>query len=316
MIKMKVKHLLLIILVLLIVAFLGFAYLFYREQQDNLKFQSVAVNQENKIIYYGPQEDPFSWPVGIAVHKGQIYIADANRHRIRIFTPEWRLVKNIGHYGKKKGELGYPVGIAVNSEGEIFVSEVVNNRIQVFSPEGAFKSFFPQRKVDIKSPTAIAIDKSDNVLVFDRGDHFIKVFDRTGKLLFKFGGPGSSPGQLKFAMGIAVLPNGNICVSDSGNRRIQFFDKQGKFLAQFAGGTDGLNGFALPRGIAAINNEKVAVVDALARRVLEISRKKDAWESKILGKDFVVPDGAFYADGRLYVADRGDNSVAVIGRVR
>lgn len=309
---MKVKHLLLIIGVLVLAIALVFAFFYYRGRQETLKVQSVLVREHDSTFSYGPPEDPFAGPVGIAVYSDQaIYVADSGRHRARMFSPDWRLQKNFGQYGRKPGQMSYPVGIAANSKREIFVSEVTNNRIQVFSPEGVYLRKFPADFSELRGPTALAIDNQDRVLVFDRGDHTINVFDREGSLLFKFGGQGSELGQFRFVMGIDVTPSGEIVVSDSGNRRIQVFNDRGYFIGSFSGGGQ-VEEFGIPRGIAAISDNTYVVADALGRQVLELTREKNKWSVRPLLKGFGLPDGVAYGNGIVYITDRSDNSIVSV----
>lgn len=315
---MKVKHLISIIAILVAAGIIFFGSFIYYNKKETEKYYPVkeALAPGTNIIF-GTLNDPFSSPVGVTVsNSGDIFVADSGKHRIRLFDREWRLIKNIGQFGKQVGQLGYPVGVAVSSKGDIFVSEVTNNRIQVFSSDGISKRMFPKNPVDLKGPTAMAIDKNDRLLVFDRGDKFVKVFKNNGKLLFKFGGIGSTPGRFSFAMGIAVTPNGSIVVSDSGNRRIQFFDKRGKYQGEFRGGLKELPQFGVPRGVAALSDNKFVVADALAHKVYELTRVNNKWVVKTLLANLSMPDGITYDNGKVYIADRSSDGVIVINGVK
>lgn len=315
---MKVKHLISIIAILVAVGIIFFGSFIYYHEQETEKYTPVKETLEpGTNIIFGTQDDPFSSPIGVTVsNSGNIFVADSGKNRIRLFDREWRLIKNIGRFGKQVGQLGYPVGVAVSSEGDIFVSEVTNNRIQVFSSDGISQRMFPQNPVDLKGPTAMAIDKNDRLLVFDRGDKFVKVFNNHGKLLFKFGGIGSTPGRFSFVMGIAVTPNGSIVVSDSGNRRIQLFDKRGKFQTEFRGGLKELPQFGVPRGVAALSDNKFVVADALAHKVYELTKINNKWVVKTLIDNLSMPDGVAYDTGKVYITDRSSDSVIVINGVK
>lgn len=310
---MKVKHLILVLIVVAALA-IGCFYLIFQFKAEKIATKTAVVMEQGmRTVIEGPPKDPFSSPLGVAVADiGYICIADSGSNRVRVFDPAWQLIRNIGQFGTKMGQFGYPAGVAINSQGDLFVSEVANNRIQVFSASGAIKTKFPERPADLKGPTAITIGRNDKVIVFDRGDQYIKVFDPNGKLLFKFGGEGGEPGKFSFAMGITETPGGDILVSDSGNRRIQFFDQNGKFKSVFYGGVKLLSQFGLPRGIAAINDDRFIVVDALARTVFDVVRKGKQWDVKPLEKDLVLPDGVTYKGGKIYIIDRGGNRLVVI----
>lgn len=315
---MKVKHLISIIVIMVAAGIIFFGSYIYFNKQETPKYIPVKETlATGNTVIFGTRTDPFSSPLGVTVsNSGTVFVADSGNHRIRLFDQEWGLIKNIGKFGKQTGQLGYPVGVAINSEGDIFVSEITNNRIQVFSRDGVHKRMFPQNPVDLKGPTAIAVDKNDRLLVFDRGDQFVKVFNKNGKLLFKFGGKGSTPGLFNFAMGIAVTPNGSIAVSDSGNRRIQFFDKRGKVQGELRGGLKELPQFGVPRGVAALSDNKFIVADAFAHKVYELSRSNNKWFVKTLIGNLSMPDGIAYDKGKIYITDRSSDTLTVINGVK
>jgi len=53
-------------------------------------------------------------------------------HCIQIFNKDYHFIRKFGSPGSKPGQLSCPVGITINSKGEIIVSELSNNRLQVF----------------------------------------------------------------------------------------------------------------------------------------------------------------------------------------
>jgi len=313
---MKVKHLL-IILAITVVSVSLLIFWYFRSKEENLWSENLVEESRGKTVIYGPPGDPFNHPVGIAVDGyGRIYVADSDNHRIRLFDADWKPVRQFGRFGSGQGEFGYPVAVAINSAGEVFVTEIHNNRVQVVSEQGVFIRWFPENKDDLKGPSALYIDRNDRVYVFDRGDQQVKLFDRKGKLIRTFGG-GNGPGErLRFAMGLAVMSDNSLVVSDSGNRAIKIFDRNGTLKELLPRNTGGMPALGLPRGVAVINDNKFAVVDGLSRKVYLIRRSGQGWKSEALNHDFILPDGAFYSNGKLYVTDRGESSVIVFDNIR
>ena len=81
-------------------------------------------------------------PVGLAVYEGHLYCADSRNHRISVFstTPELRYITSFGGHGSGRGELGSTSsGIYLAAyEGELFVADRSNYRLQVLGLDGSF----------------------------------------------------------------------------------------------------------------------------------------------------------------------------------
>jgi sugar lactone lactonase YvrE len=135
----------------------------------------------------------------------------------------------LGKPGEGAGQSGLdifdsPTGVAVASNGDIYVSEghgeakVNNSRIMVFTKDGIFiKTFatYGSGEGQLRSPHAIAFDSQDRLYVADRGNSRVVVFDRDGKFLTawkQFGRPS----------GVSVDANDMLYVIDS-----QSSDNQG-----------------------------------------------------------------------------------------
>lgn len=253
----------------------------------------------------------FTRPSSVAVApNGHIYVVDSQANKVIIYDRYGRYIDSFGKLGNKQGQLAYPLGIAVGRDGRVYITEVVNHRIQVFSADGKFLNAFPRNLNSLIAPTAIAVDKADRVYVFDKQDHRVKVYDASGQILLTFGGKGTEPGKLKYAMGLAVSGKGDIYVSDSGNSRIQVFNSQGRFLREIQGKTQVLSN---PRGIALNEQGNLYVADSLLSDVIAIDKQGDNFSfKKFQGLDgFYFPDGLAYKDYRLFVVDKGNKRVVV-----
>lgn len=170
-----------------------------------------------------------------------------------------------------------PTGIAVRSDGSIWVASTVNDRILLLSPAGvllAEAGSGPGNSgedkghgkkdgdeasdgVRFKTPQGLAIDADDNLYVADRDLNRVVKLSPDGRTLLlqlaKTNGqgrpmPGAGPGELSQPFDVAVDTNGDVYVADSGNRRIQVFDASGAFLRQFGPGV--LLSTSVVRGIA------------------------------------------------------------------
>ena len=135
------------------------------------------------------------------------------------FITEWG-----GEEGSGEGSMRSPSGITVDQEGNVYVADTGNNRIQVFSSNGTFITKWGGKYGDTAAdemmfPSGIALDSlSGNVYVADTGNHRIRVFSTDGILIREWGGKcDSGDGEMRSPSGIAVDQEGNMYVADTGN---------------------------------------------------------------------------------------------------
>jgi DNA-binding beta-propeller fold protein YncE len=272
----------------------------------------------------------FLSPMGIATDDNNIYILDSANRYLAIYSQNEDPVKYVSltEYSGKN----MPVGIAVDKQSKVYISVIGNaNKIAVFESSGNFVGFFPS-KGNQKSDQTQKTGQSDteNVLgrpvglfadngklyVTDVVDQNIKVFDlTTGKLLLKFGQPGSGNGQFLYPNGITTDKSGDIFVSDSNNTRIQVFNSKGSFLYAFAGSKK--DHLALPRGLAFDDKDRLHVVDTLKHKVFVFSKQGNLMYSYGNSGDraatFSYPNAiAFGSDfKKIYIADKQNNRTAI-----
>jgi DNA-binding beta-propeller fold protein YncE len=165
----------------------------------------------------------------------------------QVFLFEW------GGPGNADGQFSEPSGIAIDSSGNIYVADSLNNRIQKFDDQGAFILKWGSAGSGIgqfDSPQGIAIDSSDCIYVVDRSNNRVQKFDDSGNFITAWGSPGSANGNFDRPFGIAVDASDNIYVTDSGNDRVQKFDSRGNFISNWGATGSGTGQFVLPQAIA------------------------------------------------------------------
>lgn len=173
-----------------------------------------------------------------------------------------------GSEGTGPGEFNDPAALAFAPNGDLYVVDQKNNRIQRFDSEGTFLSMFggPGRgEGEFDNAIGIAVDAAGNIYVADWGNHRIQKFDPAGNFQTMWGNRGSDPGQFIGPVGVALDGNGNVYVADQFNNRVQKFDSNGGFLTLW-GSPDRLpsadpGGFAYPRYVASSGNNLVYVSD-------------------------------------------------------
>lgn len=176
-----------------------------------------------------PQSDVSStWtPLALAFDAGgDLWVADvgeSDKHRILVFDPDGKELLRFGatvqtsRMTESPGGFLYPNGIAFSAEGEVFVSDMSNHRVQVFTPEGEFKRFI----YTSGSPLGLVVDREQQLLVVDPFAHAVDVYTLDGERLTGFGGPGLELGRFRFPSDIALDETGRMFVSDRENNQIQ-----------------------------------------------------------------------------------------------
>jgi sugar lactone lactonase YvrE len=196
------------------------------------------------------------------------------------------------------GQLGKPVGIAIDSQGVVFVSDHLNNRIQKYDKNGHFVANLGSPgsgDSQFYHPYSIAIDSADNLYVADYGNFRIQKFDKDGNFVAKWGSYGLGDGQFSGPAYVAASPDGYIYVTERwAPDRVQKFDADGKFITKWGGTGTGDGQFNFPAGIAVDNDGYVYVCDHYNHRV----QKFDA-------------DGHFVAKWGSYGSGDGQFNLAI-----
>jgi DNA-binding beta-propeller fold protein YncE len=207
----------------------------------------------------------FRKPYGITTDKrGRIYAADTELKFVFVIDPVNKTVER--REGSTRAPLALPVGVAIDAEERLFVSDAELHWIVCFSENGKPLASFGAAQLG--RPGGIAIDKDRNRLyVADAKAARIAVFDVSSfQFLNYIGGPGKPPlhenGKFFGPTNVAVDREGNIYVADTLNYRIQIFDPSGKFLRAFGAQGDRPGEFIRPKGIAVDSEGHVYVADA------------------------------------------------------
>ena len=170
----------------------------------------------------------------------------------------------------------WPVGIAIDEENHIYVSDEATHRITGFTPDGRLIHSWGElgdREGQLNRPSGIAFDPEGALWVSDTLNHRVQRFTKDGKLLAAWGGFGSGEGQLNMPWGIDLNPLGHVYVSDWRNDRVQKFDEDGRFIDQIGGSGDGNGQFNRPAGLAVDADGDVYVADLGNHRVQMFDRE-------------------------------------------
>ena len=165
-------------------------------------------------------------------------------------------------YGDGDGELIWPVGIAIDSDENIYIADEWMNRISIFTNSGHFlRNWSTQGDGEVNRTSGIALDLNDDVYVVDSLNHRVRKFTKDGGYILQFGSFGDGPGELNAPWGVAVDDEGSVYVADHKNHRVQKFDANGEFVASFGSYGKGKGQLNRPSDVAVDPDGDVYVCD-------------------------------------------------------
>ena len=229
-----------------------------------------------------------------------------------------------------------PVGIVVADDGNVYVTDPWNFRVQVFTSSGTFLRKWGHLRTpggswntpgaiaaglrggSLNTPAGIAIEPSGNVLVVTAGwwstfgAFAVHRFTAAGEFLQRWGTDGFGPGQFDSPAGVAVDRAGNVYVADTNNNRVQKFSNTGMFITQWP--PTGRGRFRGPSDVALDPQGNLYVADTRNRRVQKFSSTGaflGMWgppNRSPRGEGSFEHPGPIAVDreGRVYVGDLGD----------
>ena len=166
----------------------------------------------------------YPWAIAYNGTNNRVYVCDTHNHRITILNHDLTFHGSFGSKGSEAGQFDKPVGISVDSRGNVLVAEYGNKRIQVFDESGLHLSTITHTipKQQLQQPYSVSVGPDDCVYVVECDANRVSVFDDNGKYIKSFGKRGNKDGEFVNPYAIAVA-DGYVYVSDTDNHRIQVF---------------------------------------------------------------------------------------------
>jgi len=138
-----------------------------------------------------------------------------------------------GKEGSGEGQFDRPAGVAVDTNGDLWVVDMGNARVEKFNKKGEFIFAFGKEgsgEGQFKYPAGIAVDSNGNVWVADAFNNRVEKFNEDGEFLFEIKETGAEEGQFFGPEGVAVDAGDNVWVADTYKSRLLKFDEEGEFL--------------------------------------------------------------------------------------
>ena len=201
------------------VAFTNEDHILVTDDRQVLEFTLEGI-QIKSIRQHGQLQ--FQSSQGIMVHpfSRQVFIADTGNHRIQILNNDLTYSKVIGIWqGKQDGQFNMPIDIACDSHGNVYITDCMNNCMQVFTHDGDFIRSL-NMSASLEQPAGSAIDSNDTVYVSSGKDGSVSVLNTQGKLINTFGKRGAASESF---VGIAVGNSGELLVCDDSNNGVVIY---------------------------------------------------------------------------------------------
>lgn len=176
----------------------------------------------------------FNRPADVAWDKADnIYIADGtgNTNRVAKFDKEGRFIRHWGSTGKEDGQFDGVKSLAVDAQGNVYVADQGNKRIQVFDADGKFKYKFagvgtPQTMCMTAGPTQyLYIAHAGDPEGMD--DATIYKVKLDGSVVGKFGSAGKLPKEFSLVNSIDCRNENELLIGEMANWRVQKFTLKG-----------------------------------------------------------------------------------------
>ena len=320
-----------------------------------ITLQQLAVGEyELKLVLKDYEEDVRKVKVVkdevVSISTEMEYASEEGKARKRMLTSQLKQLEYMvfGVTGKKWGELYEPSSVAVDEEGQIFVADWLNHRVQKFASNSEFIGNIGVQRNDFNStdagivanqglkyqpgtyykPEDIALGPNGEIYICDSLNNQIQKFSKDNEFLIRWGRKestmvGFKTGRLQEPRGVCVDHEGNVYVADYRHQRIQKFSDKGYHLLTIGGKkSENRKQFKYPIDIAVDPKLNIWVVDEGTNQVLKFDQDKKLLltigkakakrsERSMLG-NFYSPNGiAIDLLGNVYVADSKNHRVQI-----
>ncbi|MBF0408030.1 MAG: IPT/TIG domain-containing protein [Candidatus Riflebacteria bacterium] len=181
----------------------------------------LKVDSERNLVYVVDTGDPDTNP----------------ESSINVFDTSGNFIRKLGSFGSGAGQFKFPRGVTVDRNGNVYVADSKNARIQKFNSEGVFLKkwgAFGTGDGQFSLLQQVAADPTgEYIYSVDSNSSQVQKFTSDGAFVFKFGTTGNGDSQFNHPSDITVDSSGNVYVVDTDNHRVQKFSSSGSLIGWF-----------------------------------------------------------------------------------
>lgn len=231
-----------------------------------------------------------------------LYIADTGNDRILVFDLEGRFVK-VFHTSKK---IKRPFDIVCSPGGSVYISQINNDKIEIFNNSGAHCGSYPLDSVEGElRPGRMAFDPNGNIIFGDRNSGNIFIINSHGRILGRY----DYKDEESLLTGIGIGAKGEIVTLWAQGIPVRIFDEKGRISFSFGHHRQIDSGFSFPSSLAIDGDGRLWISDALRHKVKAFSTD-GSYLFQINTQDLGFPiDLEFDRDGRMYILEKGEGRI-------
>jgi DNA-binding beta-propeller fold protein YncE len=174
---------------------------------DTGRDQVLVFDRDDRFVAAYGAEGQFK-PVDTAIAGERLYVVDIQHHQVHVLEKRTgKLLFTFGSAGSQVGELYHPTNIAIGADGDVYVVETSNFRVQRFTAAGKPLRMYGQigaERGNFSRPKGIALDRNGRLYVGDSAFQNVQIFDNDGRLLLFFGQPGGDAEGLNLPAGVTI----------------------------------------------------------------------------------------------------------------
>lgn len=174
---------------------------------DTGRDQVLVYDANDRFVAAYGKEGQFR-PTDVAIGTDRLYVTDVQHHQVHVLDKRTgKTLFTFGKAGSGEGELFHPTNIVFGPDGDLYVSETSNFRIQRFTPDGKTVQSYGavgSTPGSFARPKGLAIDRTGRMYVADAAFENVQLFDAKGKLLLFFGQDGKPMDRMHLPAGVAI----------------------------------------------------------------------------------------------------------------
>lgn len=174
---------------------------------DTGRDQVLVYDRNDRFVAAYGREGQFR-PTDVAIGADRLYVTDVQHHQVHVLDKHTgKTLFTFGKAGSGEGELFHPTNIVLGPDGDLYVSETSNFRVQRFTQDGKpVRSYGAVGSTpgSFARPKGLAVDRTGRMLVADAAFENVQLFDGNGRLLLYFGQDGDIKARMHLPSGVSI----------------------------------------------------------------------------------------------------------------